>query len=127
MQPLLRSRLSSIAIAVGSFFPFQINPALAGIDNHTPTSGQTVTGDTSFPNPDRIGVAAVPGSTNVTVNILTGSQISVININGILIRNQGAGRARCFHRRTSDLHQHSNGLHYERAGVRHHCQWRCKD
>jgi len=84
----MRSRLSSIAIAIGSFFAFQINPALAAIDNHTPTSGQTVTGDTSPPSPDTIGVAAVPGSTNVTVNILTGSQISVININGILIRNE---------------------------------------
>lgn len=94
MQPLMRSRLSSIAIAIGSLFPFQISPALAGIDNHTPTSGQTVTGDTSPPNPDTIGVAAVPGSTNVTVNILTeagiSAEISVIGINAIFVRDQSA-------------------------------------
>src|SRR4029077_20399180 len=58
------------------------------IDNHSPTSFQTVTGNTSPPNPDTIGVEAVAGSTNVTITILTGAEISVINFNGIYVRDQ---------------------------------------
>ncbi|HWX19590.1 MAG TPA: autotransporter domain-containing protein [Candidatus Binatia bacterium] len=75
------------AIWTGSFFLFLIGSVMAAVDNHTPTTGQTATADASPPNPDTIGIQAVAGSVNVTVNVLPGAQISVVN-NGILVRNQ---------------------------------------
>jgi hypothetical protein len=55
-----------------------INPAHADCNNHTPATGQTTT--CSPPVADTIGVAAIPGSTNVSVNVLTGAAINVIGI-----------------------------------------------
>jgi outer membrane autotransporter protein len=75
------------AIWIGSFFLFGIGSVMAAVNNHTPTTGQTATADASPPNPDTIGIQAVAGSLNVTVNVLPGAQISVVN-NGILVRNQ---------------------------------------
>ena len=75
------------ALWIGSFFLFGIGSVTAAVNNHTPTTGQTATVDASPPNPDTIGIQAVAGSVNVTVNVLPGAQISVVN-NGILVRNQ---------------------------------------
>jgi outer membrane autotransporter protein len=50
--------------------------AFAACDNLAPASGQTVTCDTSAPNPSPAGVAAAAGSSNVTVNILSGAGIT---------------------------------------------------
>jgi hypothetical protein len=49
---------------------------------------QPVTVDTSPPNPDTTGVHAVPGSANVTVNILPGAELTVANNNVIVIQDQ---------------------------------------
>jgi hypothetical protein len=43
----------------------------------TPTTGQTVTCDSSQPNPVTTGIVAQPGSSNVTVNMLSGAQLNV--------------------------------------------------
>lgn len=53
----------------------------------TPNTGETVTCDTTGPNPSP-RVEALPGSTGVTVNVLSGAQIEAINANAILIRGQ---------------------------------------
>jgi hypothetical protein len=84
----LRARFWSMALAIWSFSCFAIGYAAAAVNNPTPTSGQTVTVDTSPPNPDTIGIQAVAGSTNVTVNIVSGAQISVTNDNAIVIHKQ---------------------------------------
>jgi autotransporter-associated beta strand protein len=84
----LRARFWSMVLAIGSFSCLAIGSAAAAVNNPTPTSGQTVTVDTSPPNPDTTGVHAVAGSTNVTVNILQGAQISVANNNAIVIGDQ---------------------------------------
>jgi hypothetical protein len=82
--------LSSIAVAIGSLFGFDISRA--EITNTTPTSGNSVFVNNAPPNPDPRGIAAVPGSMNVTVlfDFLLPPEaagIAVIDINGILIRN----------------------------------------
>lgn len=80
MAPLLRLGLvGSAAIAV----PFV---AHARCDNLTPNTGQTTTCDAVAPNPSA-GVNAVAGSTNVTVNVLVGAQISTGSIAGIHLRS----------------------------------------
>ncbi|WGD52345.1 hypothetical protein QA641_44330 [Bradyrhizobium sp. CB1650] len=58
----------------------------AACDDHAPATGQTST--CTPPTADTTGVAAVAGSTNVTVNVLPGAQIGVTNINGVLVRDQ---------------------------------------
>jgi hypothetical protein len=63
-------------------------PAVAACDNHTPTAGQTTA--CNPPTTDTTGVAAVAGSTNVTVNVLSGAQINVANINGVFVRDQSS-------------------------------------
>jgi type V secretory pathway adhesin AidA len=53
-------------------------PAAAACDNATPATGQTVTCDTSPPNPDTVGVHAAAGSSNVVVNSGNGAAIAVL-------------------------------------------------
>lgn len=53
------------------------DPAAAACSNSAPTSGQTVACNASAPNPATVGVDAVAGSTNVTINIGAGSAISI--------------------------------------------------
>src|SRR5262245_4315604 len=65
---------------------FVINSAYALCDNHDPTTGETTT--CSPPVPDTVRVGAVAGSTNVTVNILAGAAINVVNINGVFLHDQ---------------------------------------
>jgi hypothetical protein len=62
------------------------SPAHATCDNHDPTTGQTTT--CSPPIPDTTRVGAADGSTNVTVNVLPGAAINVVNINGIFVHDQ---------------------------------------
>lgn len=52
------------------------SPAFAACNNLAPTNGQTVTCDTSAPNPAPAGVQAAAGSSNVTVNVLQGAGIT---------------------------------------------------
>src|SRR5262252_1759565 len=42
-----------------------------------PSTGQTVTCDSSQPNPVTTAIVSQPGSTNVTVNMLSGAQLNV--------------------------------------------------
>jgi len=48
------------ALWIGSFFLFGIGSVTAAVNNHTPTTGQTVTADASLPNPDTIGSKPSP-------------------------------------------------------------------
>ena len=43
----------------------------------TPTTGETVTCDSNQPNPVTTPIVAQPGSTNVTINMLSGAQLNV--------------------------------------------------
>jgi autotransporter family porin len=73
--------LSVVVVFLGSLSALVTSPALAVCNNHDPVSGQTVVCDTADPNPDPTRVQAVPGSTNVTVNVLPGAAIvSPLNI-----------------------------------------------
>ncbi|MDH2350273.1 hypothetical protein QCM80_06215 [Bradyrhizobium sp. SSUT112] len=77
------------------FWP--VGPARAAcIPTLTPTTGQTVTCDSSQPNPVTMAIIAQPGSTNVTVNMLSGAQLNVaadavvFNAGGQINRSSGA-------------------------------------
>jgi hypothetical protein len=63
--------LGLVAAALGGWAP----AAHAACSDNAPTTGQTVTCDTSPPNPDLNGVIAEAGSTDVTVNVLSGAGI----------------------------------------------------
>jgi len=62
----------------------------------TPTTGQTVTCNTNPPNPVTTAIVAQPGSTNVTINMLSGAQLNVssdavvLNAGGQVNNNSGA-------------------------------------
>jgi hypothetical protein len=62
--------------------------AHAVCSDNAPTTGQTVTCDTSQPNPDLNGVIAEAGSTEVTVDILSGAGISTSgsDVTAVLVR-----------------------------------------
>jgi hypothetical protein len=76
-HPALLSSASVLAIAIGALaWPFDAARA-ACTPTLTPTTGQTVTCDSSQPNPVTTGIAAQPGATNVTVNMLSGAQLNV--------------------------------------------------
>jgi outer membrane autotransporter protein len=68
--------LLSGAAFTGSLF-FIAEPAWASCDNYTPTAGQTVTCNTSSPNPATINVLAATGSTNVTVTNGAASSVTI--------------------------------------------------
>src|SRR5262245_30409359 len=59
-----------LGVLASGWAVFASTPAHAVCDNHDPTTGQTATCNTSAPNPDTTRVQAMPGSTNVTVNVL---------------------------------------------------------
>jgi hypothetical protein len=61
--------------------------ALAACDNLAPASGETATCNAASPNPSPMSVAAVTGSTGVTVLVQPGAGISVNNNNGIVVRD----------------------------------------
>jgi hypothetical protein len=55
----------------------------------TPSTGQTVTCDSSQPNPVTTGIVAQPGSTNVTVNMLSGAQLNVGGGDALVLEGGG--------------------------------------
>lgn len=65
----------------------RVHPALAACDNFAPISGATATCDASAPNPSTASVAAVGGSTNVSVFVLSGAGLNVQNGSGIVVRD----------------------------------------
>ena len=79
----LRARLRGTAsvwtlAAAAAAFAGAADPARAACTpTTTPTTGQTVTCDSSQPNPVTTAIVAQPGSTNVTVNMLSGAQLNV--------------------------------------------------
>ena len=66
--------LSCTALSSGCLLPG--SRAFAACDNLAPASGQTVTCDTSAPNPSPTGVLAAAGSSNITVNVVQGAGIT---------------------------------------------------
>jgi hypothetical protein len=74
-SPWIPSRLfEATSSALGLLILLRVLPALAGCDNATPASGQTVTCSSTIPpNPSGTPVAATAGSTNVSVNVLLGA------------------------------------------------------
>jgi hypothetical protein len=73
----LRSTASALAIGAAAL-SCPAEPARAACSpTLTPTTAQTVTCDSSQPNPVTTGIVAQPGSTNVTVNMLSGAQLNV--------------------------------------------------
>lgn len=73
--------------------------ANAACNGNTPSSGQTVTCDVSAPNPSTTAVTAAPGSASVTVDVQSGSALSItraISTTGIrvvddsIINNNGS-------------------------------------
>lgn len=72
--------LASTALIVLAVAGAGSGPVLAACNNHAPAAGQTAVCDTSAPNPDTLGVQAVPGSTGVAVNIGAGASVAVQRI-----------------------------------------------
>jgi outer membrane autotransporter protein len=73
----------SSALGIALLVPFE--PAFAACDTTAPISGQTVTCSNSAPNPSAAPVAAATGSTNVSVNVLSGAELAIGGNNGILV------------------------------------------
>ncbi|CAG4914408.1 hypothetical protein [Paraburkholderia gardini] len=73
----------TLAFVTSALVPF--TPALAACNITSPASGQTATCDTSAPNPANTPVSAVPGSTNVTVNVLPDAELDVSGATGIAV------------------------------------------
>jgi outer membrane autotransporter protein len=85
MAILSRTALSGGCLLIGS------QGAFAACNNLLPATGQTVTCDTTAPNPSLVGVQAVAGSSNVTVNVLQNAGITVNGVNAIgLVSNSTA-------------------------------------
>jgi hypothetical protein len=73
----LRSTASALALATAAL-SYAAEPARANCTpTVNPTTGQTVTCDSNQPNPVTTAIVAQPGSTNVTVNMLSGAQLNV--------------------------------------------------
>lgn len=77
--PLCRSVLATLVGLILS------GGAFAACDNLQPDSNETVTCDTTPPNPSTSGVAAVSGSDNVTVNFNAGTLLNLSGQNGVLL------------------------------------------
>jgi outer membrane autotransporter protein len=86
-SPLVASSLfEAVSSALGVVILLRVSPALAACDNTTPASGQTVTcSSTTSPNPSSTPVAATACSTNVSVNVLLGAELTISGNNGILV------------------------------------------
>ncbi len=80
----------AISLGLGSLFLFRPVIGMADCNNATPSTGQTVTCSTTLPNPSTTPVAAVAGSTNVTVNVLAGAELNVSGSNGLLVYDQSS-------------------------------------
>jgi hypothetical protein len=85
----LRSTVSALAVATAALsWPLDAARA-ACAPTLTPSGGQTVTCDSSQPNPVTTGIVAQPGSTNVTVNMLSGAQLNVGGGDAIVLGGGG--------------------------------------
>jgi hypothetical protein len=79
LRARLRGTISVWALGAAAF-AWAVDPARAACTpTTTPTTGQTVTCDSSQPNAVTTAIVAQPGSTNVTVNMLSGAQLNVAN------------------------------------------------
>jgi outer membrane autotransporter protein len=78
----------TVLLASMVFAVFGASGAFAACSDHSPASGETVTCDTSAPNPDPVNIVAAPGSTNVTINVLPGSGIDITGNSGIRLQDQ---------------------------------------
>src|SRR6516225_7894827 len=77
----------ALSLACGLSCLFRVSPVLAACDTSAPQSGQTATCDTRLPNPSTLPVIAVPGSVNVTINILTGAELDIAGDNAVFLRD----------------------------------------
>jgi autotransporter family porin len=59
------------------------NQSYAACDNYLPGTGQTVNCDVSPPNPDPTAIVSASGATGVTINVASGSQLSVAGAEAI--------------------------------------------
>ena len=85
----LRSTVSALALATAAL-SWPVDAARAACaPTLTPSGGQTVTCDSSQPNPVTTGIVAQPGSTNVTVNMLSGAQLNVGGGDAIVLGGGG--------------------------------------
>jgi autotransporter-associated beta strand protein len=87
-------RVSSLCLVLALAAIAGLREAEAACDITNPTSGQTVTCDTSPPNPFHTVISAQAGSTNVTVNLLPGAILStgvraIGVVNSSTVLNQG--------------------------------------
>lgn len=80
----LREALPSVLAAT---ILVSCDSAFAACDNTAPVSGQTVSCGTSTPNPSTAPVAAITGSTGVTVTVQPGAELDVTGNNVILVRD----------------------------------------
>jgi hypothetical protein len=84
---LVPSRLfEATSSALGLLILLRVSPALAGCDNATPASGQTITCSSTIPpNPSSTPVVSTAGSTNVSISVLLGAELTISGNNGILV------------------------------------------
>ena len=85
--PVRLRLLETLSSALGIAILLPCEPAFATCDNTAPVSGQAVTCSSSALNPSTTPVAAVAGSTNVTVNVHAGAELDVTGNNVILVRD----------------------------------------
>jgi outer membrane autotransporter protein len=90
-------------LCLGVIWLVRCAASTAACSNDAPTSGATVTCDTSAPNPSTTGVQAAPNSTNVTVNVRAGAELDVANNNVVLVfDNSTVNNAGTLRQTTSD-------------------------
>lgn len=81
-------RVRTIPAAVGALAMMGHGaPSWAACDTTGPATGQTATCTAASPNPSSATVWALPGSTNVTVNIEPGAGLHVVGDNGVVVRD----------------------------------------
>src|SRR5262249_10600273 len=85
----LCSTASTLALATAALC-WAVEPVRAACTpTVTPTTGQTVTCDSNQPNPVTTGIVAQPGSSNVTVNMLSGAQLNVGGGDAVVLTGGG--------------------------------------
>jgi fibronectin-binding autotransporter adhesin len=77
LRASLRSTVSAVALAAAALLSPAAPARAACAPTLTPTTGQTVTCNSNQPNPVTTAIVAQPGSTDVTVNMLSGAQLNV--------------------------------------------------
>jgi autotransporter-associated beta strand protein len=77
LRASLWSTVSAVALAAAALFGAAAPARAACTPTLNPTTGQTVTCNSNQPNPVTTAIVAQPGSTDVTVNMLSGAQLNV--------------------------------------------------